>query len=165
MQRLFAFWMLLTAGAVWTSGCSGGARHAPTYPATGVVTYRGQPVDGAVVTFISPGAPRYAMGKTDAQGKFSLTTYEPDDGAFAGTHTVLVVKKPTRAPAAEAAAAPEAPVKPADIDRAMMQQAREAQKAKNARSLLPEKYANEATSDLKFQVVEGENTFEIALKD
>jgi hypothetical protein len=129
-----------------------------------VVTYRGQPVEGALVTFVSPGAPRYSMGKTDGEGKFSLTTYEPDDGAFAGKHTVLVVKKPPTTAAVEPAPVSDEPVKPSDIDQAMMQQAAQAQK-KPRKSLLPEKYASESTSDLQFDVTEDENSFEINLSD
>ena len=37
-------------------------------PAAGVVTYRGQPVDGAVVTFISPGAVSCASPRFVASG-------------------------------------------------------------------------------------------------
>lgn len=157
--------LLFVPLAALAAGCSRNSSHPETYPAHGVVTFNGQPVEGAGVTFISPGAPRYSMGKTDAAGKFSLSTYEADDGAFAGKHAVVVVKKPPRNAAAEPAASPEAPVKPADIDAAMAQQAVQAVKAAKARSVLPEKYADERTTDVHVEVGTGENFFEIKLDD
>jgi altronate dehydratase len=157
--------VLLAAVASIAAGCSKNSGHPATYPVHGVVTYQGKPVEGAGLTFIAPGAPRYAMGKTDAAGKFSLTTFEPDDGAVAGTHAVVVVKMPPRTAAAEPAASPDAPVKPADIDAAMTKQAEQVVKSAKSKSLLPEKYADESTTDLHFDVVDGENVFEIKLTD
>src|SRR6185437_6381237 len=48
-------------------GCSGGGKtgNPNGRPATGTVTYKGQPVDGATVSFISPSVS--AFGSTDAQ--------------------------------------------------------------------------------------------------
>lgn len=88
----------LVLGLVVTSsvlmGCGGGGDpdRPATTPTTGVVTYNGDPVEGATVTF-KPGAEgKAAFGKTDAEGKFSITTFEGGDGAIPGSYTIAVTK-------------------------------------------------------------------------
>ncbi|MDA7503729.1 carboxypeptidase-like regulatory domain-containing protein [Planctomicrobium sp.] len=88
----------LILGLVATSGmlmgCSGDKSpdRPATTPTTGVVTYNGDPVEGATVTF-KPGADgKAAFGKTDGEGKFALTTFEGGDGAIPGSYTVAVTK-------------------------------------------------------------------------
>jgi hypothetical protein len=68
-----------------------GAR--PTKKTTVTVTYKGQPVEGAVVTFADQSAePANANGITDAQGKAVMKTYTEGDGAVVGTHKVYISK-------------------------------------------------------------------------
>ncbi|NLX95025.1 MAG: carboxypeptidase regulatory-like domain-containing protein [Rhodopirellula sp.] len=77
------------------SGCHSG--RPETVAVTGTVTYRGQPVEGATVTFYAD-KNRPAYGTTDAAGRFQLTTFSPNDGVVAGTHKVTIVKlKPVAA--------------------------------------------------------------------
>jgi hypothetical protein len=84
--------VILTALA----GC--GMSHG-TAPVTGVVIYKEQPVAEATVNFLpkseQPEA-KAATGKTDASGRFTLTTYfDPDDqpaGALPGTYAVTITK-------------------------------------------------------------------------
>ncbi|QDU39539.1 hypothetical protein Mal4_38840 [Maioricimonas rarisocia] len=85
------------------AGCTGGAHQYDVVPVSGVVTCEGKPVANAIVQF-SPaekegraeGRPgRAAFGKTDEQGRFTLSTYGEDDGAIVGTHTVSVGPAPT----------------------------------------------------------------------
>ena len=61
-----------------------------TIPVTGTVTYKGQPVEGATVTFF--GGTRGAVGLTDASGGFKMTTFEAADGAIPGTYKVMITK-------------------------------------------------------------------------
>ena len=73
------------------SGCSN--RPKP-YPASGQVIYEdGQPLQGGRIEVRSLEHPVVARGSIDNEGKFSLTTYEADDGAVAGKHEVLIVQK------------------------------------------------------------------------
>jgi hypothetical protein len=65
--------------------------------AAGTVTYKGQPVKDAVVTF-TPKEGRPASGTTDAQGKFRLSTFAPGDGAVPGAHTVTLTVAAGSAP-------------------------------------------------------------------
>lgn len=141
-------------------GCGGDTSHRSTevVPVSGVVTYKGVPVEGAAVTFhpaqasMAPGATQKpaARAKTDAQGKFRLWTFDLNDGAVPGEHTVTISKVEIVAPDVNpdepgyVAAAEESPPK----------------------YLVPQKYGNQRTSGLKETVAaEGTNEFEFALAD
>ena len=78
-------------------GC-GRAGTAPTLKVTGTITYNGTPVSDANVAF-TPENGRPAVGVTDASGNFTLSTFDPGDGAVPGKHTVTVTDAGT-APAA-----------------------------------------------------------------
>lgn len=87
-----SFWLLLglLAGMV-TTGCSGTSDKLPSrVPVTGTVIYEGKPVPNATVTFYPEGADNPGLGTTDAEGKFSLTTYKKDDGVVPGSQVVVV---------------------------------------------------------------------------
>ena len=56
-------------------------------PVTGAVAHNGAPLAGAKVAFHG----RYtAVGITDTDGRFALSTFEPDDGAFPGVYVVVI---------------------------------------------------------------------------
>jgi hypothetical protein len=59
-------------------------------PVSGIVTVDGQPVANAAVMFVPEAGGRPATGLTDAEGKFSLETLKPGDGALVGKHKVTV---------------------------------------------------------------------------
>ena len=93
--------LLLTLATV--SGCGGSAGGGvETYEAGGTVKFNGAPVEGAIVTFVAQGEFPNATGRTDAQGNFTLMTYNPGDGAAAGDFKVMVVKYDANAAAAAA---------------------------------------------------------------
>ena len=146
-----------------TPGCEQSNRPA-TYPVRGAISYRGKPVAGASVAFLAPGAPRLAVGTTDDAGNFSLTTYESDDGAVLGTHVVTVHKLTMQAgPSYDVPS--DGKIDPAAIERAMQEAALRIEAAEKGGSELPARYANHNTSDLRLEVVEGENEFKIELKN
>jgi hypothetical protein len=64
---------------------------AETLKVTGTVTYNGQPIEGVNVGFL-PDSGRGAGGVTDASGRFTLSTFEPGDGAVPGTHKVVITE-------------------------------------------------------------------------
>lgn len=86
--------VLLALGVV--AGC--GSTNKPLARVTGTVSHRGQGIPGAAVMFAPlasesavPGKP--AIGITDAEGKFRLTTYAPGDGAVIGQHRVQIASE------------------------------------------------------------------------
>lgn len=56
---------------------------------SGTVTWQGTPVPDAVVQFLPTSKPG-AGGRTDAEGRFSLTTLKPGDGAYVGQGRVTI---------------------------------------------------------------------------
>lgn len=75
-----------------TSGCGGGD-YPETVEVNGRVTLDGEPLPNAIVTFMPTDGQRTASGTTNAQGEFSLSTFEPGDGAVPGEHKVAVMPK------------------------------------------------------------------------
>ncbi|HUG19828.1 MAG TPA: carboxypeptidase-like regulatory domain-containing protein [Planctomycetaceae bacterium] len=147
------------------AGCSGGAADRPDlYPVSGTVMYNGDPVEGATVSFISEKAPRAASGITNSEGKFQLSTFDVNDGAVAGTHTITVRKM-------EAGATPamtkEEEAKMLNDPTAMANQMTQGGNTDSGpKSLLPEKYQSSDTSGLTEEVkADGENVFVLQLTD
>lgn len=136
------------------TGCSKPAEGPKTVPASGKVTYKNLPVEGATVSFLGDGKTAPAMAMTDSAGEFVLTTTRMHDGAVPGSHRVTVSKiigsaktnTGTMTMEDAAKATREPPSKPL--------------------SMLPEAYASPATSGLTFTVKQGDkNYFPIELKD
>ncbi len=120
------------------AGCSDSLPLAPT---VGTITYKQQPVAEADVAFI-PENGRPAYGRTDAQGRFELTTLAPADGAMLGAHIVTVTKSVQKGAASDS------------------------NPYVQYESLLPVRYSRPQESPLKAEVVAGEaNDFSFALTD
>ncbi len=129
-----------------SSGC--GAKRPGTVPVKGTVTYKGEPVEGAAVVFF--GAGRQATAETDGDGAFSLTTFEPNDGAIPGEYTITIAKL-------------ESVEAPTTGD-----PGREPPKTNGAKpkSLIPSKFGNPQESKLKESVTAGApNEFTFDLND
>ena len=73
-----------------------------TMPVKGIVTFQGSPLAEADVAFTPKGG-RPASGRTDAAGRFTLTTFRTNDGALIGQHTVTVCKHVKKDPNATGA--------------------------------------------------------------
>lgn len=85
-------WVCLSAVLGLIAGCGGGDKGPPLAKVSGTVTYKGQPLAGATVLFVPAKKGRPAQGTTDANGKFTLTTNRPGDGAAVADHTIVVTK-------------------------------------------------------------------------
>jgi hypothetical protein len=108
----------------------------------GKVTYNGKPVTKGRVSFVSPDPNRRnATGEMDAQGNYQLQTENPGDGAEVGEYDVAFYAH--NEPILDYR--PKVPVK--------------------AERLIPEKYENPATANLKRTVKSGSNTFDFELTD
>lgn len=97
---------VILAGLGGLEGCGSG--RPETVPVSGVVTLDGKPIEGANVMLYpdtgelagagtqgkkSDAVGRPAVGATDKDGKFTLETFEPGDGALPGKYKVGVIKK------------------------------------------------------------------------
>lgn len=141
--------MGLAAGVA--CGCSGGIKRPPLGKVKGTITYKGEPVSGAVVNFIMDGAPRVATGTTDSSGNFTLSSYNTDDGAVIGTHKVTIAK-------ADASVEKYAKYSPADL-------ATKGPPPITGKGAIPAIYADVKTTPLKNTVDPGVNEINIELKD
>lgn len=81
---------LLVIGLAVTIGCGDGR---PTrVPIAGQVLIDGKPLTFGFIRFLPEGA-RGSAGALDKDGHFTLTCYEPNDGATVGTHRIEVSAK------------------------------------------------------------------------
>lgn len=132
------------------------SRAVKTYPVTGKVTYKGEPVADAVVTFRSTGMGETvaAAGRTDSSGHYALTTYKAEDGAVAGNNLVMISKTKTEGgdPSYSDVNSPTNYGKPMP--------------KVTIKHLIPEKYSTVEKSGLTAQVKDsGTNDFPFELKD
>lgn len=88
---------LLAAGAL--AGC--GKAEQPwekVYPAAGVVKFKGEPIEGAVITLVpvSKEVPSFVRptATSDWDGTFQLGTYSQADGAPVGEYKAVVLRYP-----------------------------------------------------------------------
>lgn len=96
----------LAVAAIALAGCGKGVSVPSTVPVTGVVTYKGKPLQGILVTLHAQGEePTGAYipaGQTGPDGKFTLSTGAPGNGAPSGDY-VVTFTKPEIAPPAKTA--------------------------------------------------------------
>ncbi len=144
------------------AGCGGGAATPETIPVTGAVMYKGKPVEGAEVAFWGPGAPRAATGITDAEGKFSLSMFDINDGCLAGENVVTISKMD----GAKAASGPT-PEQMLQDPMALAKAAAAAASNKDSgpKSAIPEKYADRKLSPLKENISASNNKIVFNLAD
>jgi hypothetical protein len=132
--------------AVAALGCNQGPQGPQTVPVTGLVTFQGKAVEGAVVLFhpTEKGkGVKTGSGETDATGAFSMQTLvkgnEYKDGLLASSYQVTIEKLDH----SHRDKNPHAPPK----------------------SVLPSQYADPNASELTADVSDsGENQFEFALE-
>ena len=90
--------MILVTLCIAVMGCGGSyepqAEVFQTTTASGVLTWKGKPLPGFIVSVHPADGKRTASGTTDAEGRFTLGTNAVGDGAVAGTHKVSVVWQP-----------------------------------------------------------------------
>ena len=88
-RRTMAFVALLCVAA---PGCFSG--NPKTHPVSGKVTFPdGKPLTKGTVEFVlmDQDKPSTATGEISEDGTYVLGTFEPDDGAIAGRHQVVVI--------------------------------------------------------------------------
>jgi hypothetical protein len=115
---------------------------------SGILTYEGKPVPDAVVKFTARSRPT-AVGRTDAAGRYTLTTFRKGDGAYGGSHRIVVI--PWMEAWIELADDAQTGRKPPPV---------------LPRPDIPEKYRGLETTPLKAEVVAGrENAFPLEMEE
>ena len=147
-------WSCMSLNVLVFAGCSGSDR-PEMVPVSGTVMYRGEPLEGASVRFVGQ-IGRPAIGRTDADGRFTLTSFDEGDGAVLGEHAVTVTKyaKPSFEP-------------PKNPEGGYIFES-EAEKLAfyDTPSVIPTRYENSDQSGLQFTVTaEGPNDFTIELTE
>ncbi len=150
VQIRFAATLLAAIGLVSLPGCSDSdewtEKRLKVYKAGGTVLLDGQPCPDAVVTFFSDSSSISATGRTNAEGKFQLTTYKDGDGAVEGGHKISVVKREFVE------------------EKTKYDSANERSVALIPKELLPKKYMTPSTSGLTANVAtSGANDFKVEI--
>ena len=146
-------WVVLTLamGSHLLAGC-GGSGIGGTSPVSGTVTYNGQPVADASITFIYDDQnTRPATAASGPDGRYELMTLE-SKGALPGKGTVLVRKTDM----------------PAELTKTQTMDEAAAQAnvpLPTPKDLLPTKYGDPVNSPLKFEIKSGSNTIDLPLAD
>ena len=152
-QTTMVSWLIICLAIVSQVGCSASQdkwqkQRPSVFPASGIVTQAGEPLENALVVYHSPDGKLSAQGRTDIEGNFVLTTFDHHDGAVAGLHKVAI----TKTEYVEKKTSYDTPDEPAI--------------AKVAKQLLPAKLSRPETSGLTAEVTEaGPNTHTFDITD
>lgn len=149
--------VLASGLALLAAGC-GDDGLAERYPVSGNVTYKGEPVASASISFYpvggGAGEQRGASGVVK-DGYYTLSTQGDDDGAFPGDYLVsITARTPDMTQAKENAAKIGGLMSQDDVARAY----------KSAKSPIPRKYES-PDAGLKAKVEAKSNTFDFELVD
>jgi hypothetical protein len=86
------YFILVSLISLILAGCGGGSDRPSLAPASGIVTLNDEPVEGASLTFVPVAGGRPGSAITDAQGRYTIKTYQDAPGAIIGEHKVAVIK-------------------------------------------------------------------------
>lgn len=147
------FVLLLSVLCCALEGGCGDGRPA-TVPVQGQVTWKGEPVRCGTIVF-QPEKGRMAHGRIGPDGSYSLTTFDPDDGAIVGKHNVTIE-------AVEAASEPEAPTS-FEEELQGVQAGGGRRAMPKMKWLVPNEYARAETSPLTVEVHDSSNVINFSL--
>ncbi|MHC4880471.1 MAG: carboxypeptidase-like regulatory domain-containing protein [Planctomycetota bacterium] len=151
----------LAIGLLLCTGCGGGdTGREPTFKVTGKVTLAGAPVSKATVTFFPSEGQRSAIGLTDDNGEYLLTTYEFGDGAMSGKYSITINKAVPRQ--ASSSESDHEAIASGKVDPGAEHDADEDDPEASA---VPQRYTNPDESGFSAEVtVDGENRFDLAME-
>lgn len=137
---------------LFLTGCGSG--HPERGIVQGTVTLDGKPLTKGSVTFW-PTVGRSALGEIQPDGSYTLTTFEPGDGAIVGSHKVTIeVSEPgTAAPAPTSF---EEEVK-------MLKEGQSPDLTIPRKFLAPKRYTRPETTDLTAEIKSGVNRIDLKL--
>jgi hypothetical protein len=144
-------------GLLGVTGCGDDSGLGTRYSVSGTVTYNGQPVEKGQISFIPVDLNKQRAANGFIQdGRYSLTTSSPQDGALPGDYKVTIVSKEADN---------------SQVIKTIMEKgggARQAEVGKataKAKDRIPAKYQLPETSGLTAKVEERSNTIDFGLKD
>lgn len=136
---------MLAITLVLAGGCSRARRPElpQTFPVSGKVLLDGKPLAGATVMFNPEGGSGHgSIALTDAQGVYKLMTFVPGDGVVPGNYKVAITKIELGTSSSDSPAAV----------------------APDPKNILPAKYADDTTSELRATVeAKPDNAFDFTL--
>lgn len=147
--------LVAAMGLILVSGCGDNTGLARRYPVSGKVTYKGQPLENGRISFIPSTAEGTAAAGQVENGQYTLTTLAPNDGAIPGKYKVTVAAQEVDTTEMKAVAKGGQFHHDKTFFNAM----------KNAKTLVPSKYALADTSGLEREVAAQSNRFDIELTD
>jgi hypothetical protein len=130
------FRILLIAGCIFAVGCS---RKVPGGIVRGTVTHKNKPLGQGTVVFYRDGGGQMPYGNVQKDGTFQLLNQSKTERIEPGKYSAVIIAGTNEI--AQMKEDPSWPVQP----------------------LVPTKFANASTTPLKFDVVVGENSFDINL--
>lgn len=133
----FPFLVGLAVLLLFSTGC--GTGRSKLARVSGKVTYKGQPVSNAVITFLPSASSPPATADIQADGTYSLRTPNVGEGAVLGSHVVVMVTR------WQGLATGTEEHKPPSL------------------VVIPPKYSDPSTSGLTAEVQEGDNTINFDL--
>ena len=154
MQKIQLLIALITISAI--VGCHTGPKGLPTCYVEGIVSLDGQPMDGALVTFIPTvmgDDTKIATGYSNESGKYTLTSDGglPQKGALAGDYSVTIVKDKVESLA------------PVESESSRSQLSGDSSLSRRTR-LTPDEYGAVSTTPLKMTVKKGKNVLNLEMK-
>lgn len=153
-MRCGTCWSWLLTGTIAVaagSGCSGDFDYGETGRITGRLTFEGQPlVPGHGVIFMEPAKGYLAYGETDPEGRYEVNSWNNGDMPV-GTYKVRI-------------GGPPAPPPPTDLTAEEAFDNPELVEPQAPPIVFPQKYLDENSSGLTFEVKAGANTCDIDLK-
>lgn len=146
--RLIGLFAVACAAAVF-NGCG------PNYPERaevhGIIFLDGKPLTKGTVRFY-PASGTPARGTINEKGYFTLTTFQPDDGAVLGEHVVTVKSTEVGGESAKSLEEEIEQVNAGEVDN-----------NHGVKWLAPERYSRRGSTDLKATVEKGVNEIEFRL--
>ncbi len=138
--NLLVVWLILSCALLPLAGCGEGS--GPTGTVVGNVVLDGEPYSGAAVVFFNSGTGQVGMTNIQSDGSFKIAQPIP-----VGSYVVYL--------APEIADVDDANATGAELEQSVYM---------TGNDTVPDKYWNEAETDLTFEISEGSNTVTVELK-
>jgi hypothetical protein len=168
-KNVARLWLGFPAALV-VLGCGDTGGLPPRVRISGMVTYNGKPLERGTISFTPVDAKGRGAGGSIAEGRYSLTTQDQDDGALPGKYRVSILAR-------EAGDVSKVDLKikktregrtTEDEKKAMaavFPQKAAARAAAAAKSLIPARYGSPETSGLTYEVKDASSKADFPLTD